>query len=71
MIVSVPVLALGDEPVTGASTNAWPASRQRSSSARAVPGRDRRHVDEQRVLAGALERLADHVLDLRRRRRPS
>ena len=38
MIVSVPVRAFGEEPVTGASTNAWPASRSRSSSSRAVPG---------------------------------
>ena len=31
-------LALGEEPVTGASTKAWPASWQRSASARAATG---------------------------------
>ena len=38
MIVSVPASAFGEEPVTGASTNAWPSPASRSASERAVAG---------------------------------
>src|SRR3712207_7576365 len=38
MIVSVPASAFGEEPVTGASTNAWPSAARRSASERAVAG---------------------------------
>ena len=52
MIVSVPLSALGEEPVTGASRNAWPRWRApRRSGARRR--RDRRHVDEQRPIRRA------------------
>ncbi len=38
MIVSVPASAFGEEPVTGASTNACPSAESRSASERAVAG---------------------------------
>ena len=74
MMVSVPASARGEEPVTGASTKAGPFSASAAPIARASAGRDRRHVDAQHALAGALGDAAgaeQHRLDLRRRRRPS
>ena len=68
MIVSVPLWAFGEEPVTGASTNAWPRSASARADTTRVGGRDRRHVDEQRLLrrAGGRAVLAEQDrLDLR------
>ena len=48
MIVSVPASAFGEEPVTGASTNAWPRAGDRLGQRARGGGRDRGHVDEQR-----------------------